>query len=162
MLCSQCRTQNPPGATQCVYCRVNLAQPARYAVGRLSAAPMPPDWFCPRCGWRNHGFRQDCEQCVTPHPYLQAAPAVPAASVQPSNVVVTPTKSRGVYIILGLFVGGLFGIHNFYAGRHSQAVVQLLLTVFGFCFVYPVIIVALWVLVELCTVTVDGNGNRMN
>ena len=45
-------------------------------------------------------------------------------------IVVTHAKSRGVYIILGLFFGCL-GIHNFYAGRNGVGVAQLLITIFS-------------------------------
>src|SRR5436305_1615701 len=40
------------------------------------------------------------------------------------------SKSRIAYILLGLFLG-VWGVHNFYAGRTQQAVTQLLLTFLG-------------------------------
>jgi hypothetical protein len=43
----------------------------------------------------------------------------PVVVQQPSVVMVRATKSRGVYIILGLFFGCL-GIHNFYAGHNGR------------------------------------------
>tara|TARA_R110001592_G_scaffold155357_1_gene385189 strand:+ start:1303 stop:1764 length:462 start_codon:yes stop_codon:yes gene_type:complete len=69
-----------------------------------------------------------------------------------------PPKSRLVYILLALFVGGLFGVHNFYAGRSGAGAIQLLITVFTFWLLVPLFIVSLWVIIEVCTVTKDGAG----
>jgi hypothetical protein len=66
-------------------------------------------------------------------------------------------KSRVVYVLLGLFLG-LFGIHNFYAGYNTTGIIQLLLNVFLFwTFIVP-FGVAIWVIIEICTVTQDSNG----
>ncbi|MBP9023778.1 MAG: TM2 domain-containing protein [Spirochaetes bacterium] len=59
-------------------------------------------------------------------------------------------KSRTTYILLGLFLGGI-GIHNFYAGRTWQAVVQLL-----FCWTF---IPIFWAIIEIIVVKQDGQGN---
>lgn len=72
--------------------------------------------------------------------------------------LVKSAKSRGVYIILGLFFG-LLGIHNFYAGRLGIGVAQLLVTVILGWFVVGIFITAIWVLIELFTVTKDGAGD---
>lgn len=40
-------------------------------------------------------------------------------------------KSKIIAGILGIFLGGL-GIHNFYLGRTTRAVIQLVLTIFTF------------------------------
>jgi TM2 domain-containing membrane protein YozV len=68
-------------------------------------------------------------------------------------------KSRGVYILLGLFFLGLFGGHNFYAGRYGSAIAQLLITVLLGWLILPLILVALWVIFELIFVTEDAEGN---
>jgi TM2 domain-containing membrane protein YozV len=81
----------------------------------------------------------------------------PAIYAQPV-MVVTPPKSRVAYVLLGLFLGGL-GIHNFYAGRTGHAVAQLLIVVLGWWLLFiPVLIVWVWVLIEVITVTRDGQG----
>lgn len=69
-------------------------------------------------------------------------------------------KSRVAYIVLGIFLGGL-GVHNFYAGYNGKGIAQLLLTVLIGWLVLPVIAVMIWVIIELCTVTTDANGNQM-
>ena len=70
-------------------------------------------------------------------------------------------KSRIAYILLALFLGGL-GIHNFYAGYTGKAVAQLLITLLLFWLIVPILIVWIWVIVEICTVTKDANGVPFN
>lgn len=76
-------------------------------------------------------------------------------------VQVYVAKSRGLYIVLGLFLG-FFGIHNFYAGRTGTAVAQLLVTVVLGWFVVGLVIVAIWVIFELFTVNTDGKGRSFD
>ncbi len=64
-------------------------------------------------------------------------------------------KSRLVYILLSLFVGGL-GIHNFYAGYKGKGIAQLLITLLSFGLLG--IFVFIWVIIEICTVTQDAEG----
>ncbi len=64
-------------------------------------------------------------------------------------------KSRTTYILLGLFLG-VFGVHNFYAGYTGRAVAQLLLTLLSLFMLSP--FVAIWIIVEMCTVTQDPQG----
>ena len=75
-------------------------------------------------------------------------------------VVVRSATSRGLYIILGLFLGCL-GIHNFYAGYYGRGAVQLVITVLLGWFIIGFIITALWALFEICTVKHDGAGIAM-
>jgi serine/threonine protein kinase len=67
-------------------------------------------------------------------------------------------KSRTVYVLLGIFFGGL-GIHNFYAGHRDRAILQLVMILTGWllCFI-PWVVVCVWVWIEVITVTHDGNG----
>lgn len=64
-------------------------------------------------------------------------------------------KSRITFILLGIFLGAL-GVHNFYAGYIRKAAAQLCLTVFT-CF-YASFVSWIWAIVEVCTVTEDGEG----
>lgn len=82
----------------------------------------------------------------------QLEPPVPAVVTQPSVVVVTPTKSRGVYIILGLFLGSL-GIHNFYAGHYRAGAGQLIITLTLGWIIIGLVLSGLWALSDVCTVT---------
>jgi TM2 domain-containing membrane protein YozV len=97
-------------------------------------------------------IRDELEPAPQPMRAYQAK-AVPQAVYIP--------KSRGIYIILGLFLGGLFGIHNFYVGRYSPAVIQLVITLLIGWLVIPLAFVAFWVIIECLTVNRDGQNNPL-
>lgn len=66
-----------------------------------------------------------------------------------------PSKSRQVYVLLGIFLG-IFGVHNFYAGYIQRAVSQLCLTVLT-CF-YGAAVSWIWAIVEVCVISKDYDG----
>ena len=68
------------------------------------------------------------------------------------------SKSRVVYILLGIFLGFL-GIHNFYAGYVGRGVAQLLICLLLGWLVIPLFAVFIWIIVEVCTVNKDAHGN---
>ena len=74
--------------------------------------------------------------------------------------LVRSAKSRGIYIILGLFLGCL-GIHNFYAGYYGRGAAQLIITILFGWLIIGIVITAIWALIEICSVTQDGNGDKM-
>jgi TM2 domain-containing membrane protein YozV len=79
----------------------------------------------------------------------------------PPQAFMRSTKSRGVYIVLGLFLGCL-GIHNFYAGYAGKGIAQLLITLFlGWFFGLGIFITGLWVLIEIIVVNRDAQGLPM-
>ena len=119
--------------------------------------PQPASWFCPRCGVSNWSAAAQCIQCGSPSPFQQP---VYYPSPAPVHVFVEIPKSRGVYIVLGLFLGGL-GIHNFYAGRIGSGIAQLLITIFTFWLIIPIFIIWLWVIIEVIVVNRDGRGQPM-
>jgi TM2 domain-containing membrane protein YozV len=85
---------------------------------------------------------------------LGPPPGYPAAAAgYPASL----GKSRVAFVLLGLFLGGL-GIHNFYAGYTGRAVAQLLITLFLFWLIFPLIIVGIWALIEVIVVTRDASG----
>lgn len=73
----------------------------------------------------------------------------------------TSSCSRLIYILLALFLGTL-GIHNFYAGRTTSGVIQLLITLLTGWLFFPLVAVAVWVLIDICTVTTDGKGLKFS
>jgi hypothetical protein len=71
------------------------------------------------------------------------------------------TRSRAVYLLLGLVGGGL-GIHNFYAGHFVRAAFQLALAVAGvFLAGGPWIVLGVWVLAELFFERYDRDGKLL-
>lgn len=126
--------------------------------------------FCTQCGTSNplRPAQQQPNQQPSPHPEHNGLPVAAPAYGQPlysppyfgHPVMVTmgPPKSRAAYVLLGLFLGGL-GIHNFYAGYTGRAVAQLLIVLLGWWILFiPVLIVWLWVLIEVITVSRDARG----
>jgi TM2 domain-containing membrane protein YozV len=91
------------------------------------------------------------------------APAYPYA--QPSYAyapyAMRPQCSRAEYVLLGLFLG-IFGVHNFVAGRTGAGFVQLLITVLTGWLILPLLFVMFWVFIELIVVDTDSNGRMMS
>ncbi|HXU38172.1 MAG TPA: GYF domain-containing protein [Blastocatellia bacterium] len=96
------------------------------------------------------------------------------AAAQPTNQIVVnqvnqaqpilfhSAKSRGTFIVLGLFLGCL-GVHNFYAGYSGKGVAQLLITVcVGWVFGLGFFITGIWALIEIIAVNTDAQGLRMS
>ena len=92
----------------------------------------------------------------------------PASSAAP---VVTLSKSRGIYIVLGLLLGAI-GIHDFYAGYSGRGAIKFGLVAFcffmdastagGFVITRLVAaIMAIWTLFQLVANRTDGAGNAM-
>ena len=67
------------------------------------------------------------------------------------------SKSKVVYIVLALFLGGL-GIHNFYAGHNNRGLAQLLVTILTGWLVLPLFGIGIWVIVDMCTINKDSDG----
>ncbi len=76
------------------------------------------------------------------------------------NTADTP-KNRVVYILLALFLGS-FGIHNFYAGYIGRGLAQLLITLFLFWLIVPLLAVWIWVIVEMIVIDKDAKGVKFN
>jgi len=127
---------------------------------------------CPDCGKQVSTEAPACPGCGRPikaSPFAQpsrsigsvAASGASAAQVQPSVVIVKAAKSRGLFIILGLFLGCL-GMHNFYAGYYGRGAAQLIITVVLGWVIVGFVITGVWALVEICTVKADAQGNPMS
>src|SRR5262249_52022542 len=123
----------------------------------MQPQPRSASWFCPQCGTSNWSAATQCNQCKAPSPFQSSQFYAPQ---QPIHMVVEIPKSRGVYIVLALLLGGL-GIHNFYAGRIGPGITQLLLMIFTFWLILPIFAIGLWVLIEVIVVDKDGQGRRM-
>ena len=133
---------------------------------------------CPECAATVSDQAANCPQCGYPIKTTTTAPQIrpaPEKKLHPDFVspykeplartslpphVVKSARSRGVYIILGLFLG-FFGIHNFYAGYLGRGVAQLLIVLVLGWFVIGLVIVAVWVIAELFTVTHDSAGDLL-
>lgn len=82
---------------------------------RCGAKKGAGDRFCPNCGQQTQPGAPVCMNC-----------GVSLAAYGPKG-----DKSKILAGLLGIFLG-CFGVHNFYLGYTSKAVVQLVLTIVGF------------------------------
>lgn len=81
----------------------------------------------------------------------------PQAAVNNIALTATQPKERIAYVLLGIFLGWL-GIHNFYAGYSGKGVTQLLITLLLGWLIFPLLIITIWNIVEVCIVNKDANG----
>jgi len=101
----------------------------------------------------------DLQPMLEPEPLQRLSPQSQRL-IQQSAQLVRSARSRGNYIILGLFFGCL-GIHNFYAGYHGRGAAQLIITLLLGWLVIGFVITIIWALIEICIVTQDSNGDKM-
>jgi len=100
--------------------------------------------FCKECGNDIPDTSDICLKCGVP-------------TVTTSSSGISAPKSRVTYVLLGFFLGAL-GIHNFYAGYTTKAVIQLLTTLLLGIFVFPIYIIWIWVIFEICTIKQDAQA----
>ena len=117
---------------------------------------------CPRCGQplQTANYRQ-----MPPHlgNTFNASSQMVHGGYGMANqtLIVRTSKSRGTYIVLGLFLGCL-GIHNFYAGHSGKGIAQLLITLFLGWLVVGIFITAIWALIDIISVKTDADGALMS
>ena len=160
MKCTKCDNELREGAIFCDKCgssQNNIQMPSS----------VPEIQCCIKCSAELIGGSKFCDRCGTPQmqnavPVQQQAYQVPPLQMQtPAMTGYTQNnqnppespKSRGTYILLCFFFGGL-GFHNFYAGYVGRGVAQLLLSWTG--------ISSLWAFIELFAVSKDAQGRLMN
>ncbi|WP_281692353.1 TM2 domain-containing protein [Agathobaculum desmolans] len=103
--------------------------------------------FCPHCGKETNANADVCLSC--------------GCSLKKEG-----SKSKMVAGLLGIFLGSL-GIHNFYLGYTTKAIIQVLLGTGGWAlFFMGPIVSGIWGLVEgilllIGKINVDGKGNAL-
>lgn len=143
MFCKNCGAQMDNNAVVCVKCGCQRGVGAN---------------FCPNCGQQTTPGAAVCIHCGVALTYGAApaqgygAPAMPGA------------KSKMAAGLLGIFLGGL-GVHNFYLGYTTKAVIQLVVSLVGGVITLGLAALAMeiWGLVEgimILTgkINVDGKG----
>lgn len=86
--------------------------------------------MCVKCGVSKGQGNNFCHNCGKP---VAAASSVCLNCGVATNVAVSGGKSKMAAGLLGIFLG-CFGVHNFYLGYTSKAVVQLVLSIVGIVF----------------------------
>lgn len=154
MYCKNCGKEYTNGMVSCPNC------------GTPSGAGSQ---FCPSCGIQTPPNTNVCTRCGT---QLRQGQYQQGQNV---NINVTPgpippvydplmQKSKVAAGLLGIFLGAL-GVHNFYLGYTTKAVVQIILSIVGGLFTCGIATVAveIWGLVEgililTGSINVDGRG----
>lgn len=122
--------------------------------------------LCVRCGVNKglgNNYCHNCGKPVTPDTAVCLNCGVPCAPPVPANA-----KSKIAAGLLAIFLGQ-FGVHNFYLGYTTKAVIQLVMTLVGYvlCCIFIgfflVMATSIWGLVEgimilAGKINVDGNG----
>lgn len=137
---------------------------ALYVKHKMPQPVQPAKGFCPSCTAPCYLDAARCQHCGADFigggwkPSLTKPLPGYGAKVYDHNEskVVKTAKSRGIYIILGLFLGWL-GIHNFYAGRYAIGACQLVISLL----VIGIVISFIWAIFELFIVKIDGAGDPM-
>lgn len=174
--CPLCKTECSLDSTECPKCRASFATDSAYkplGTKPIDAKPHVTTsnsrGWCPVCHAPIDLDSMYCSACsssltarhLSP---LKYRPTNPAPNTLQSHTqdrqVIKAAKSRGVYIILALFLG-LLGIHNFYAGRFLRGALQFIVTAALGWFVVGIAITFIWALIDMFTVTTDGAGDAM-
>ena len=169
--CHECGTQISDKAAACIKCGAPV-------IAAITVTAQPTTGICPSCKAVNSLDTEKCAECgalfagqggwkLLPHhtpnplPVFESVHSFASSSSADARPhLVKSAKSRGVYVILGLFFG-LLGIHNFYAGRFGIGAMQLLITCILGWFVVGLVITAIWSLADLFMVTTDGAGDPL-
>lgn len=124
--------------------------------------PAAKSVFCRFCAQPVMASSVICPQCGSPTGSSGQFPSMPRPTASLPHPTWEVSKSRMAYILLGLFLG-YFGVHNFYAGYTGKGVAQLLLCLFSPVLLFiPLLVLFVWTLVEICTVTQDAQGIRFH
>lgn len=123
--------------------------------------------MCVKCGVAKGQGTNYCHNCGKP--VAPDSAVCLNCGVPNQGAVKSGAKSKIVAGLLGIFLGS-FGAHNFYLGYTTKAVIQLVVTLVGYLLccvvigIVPVIIVAVWGLVEgimILTGSINQDGRGM-
>lgn len=166
MYCRQCGAEMNSDAPVCPSCGVSAGSGSNYCAN-CGAESHPGAVFCSNCGcqfapeqsqqaYQNAGpsYSFPDQNYQANQGYAQQQPQ------QPYPPMGAPLKSKMAAGLLGIFLGA-FGVHNFYLGYTTKAVIQLCLTLLS-CGILS-FVSGIWGFIEgilLLTgsISVDGRG----
>lgn len=125
--------------------------------------------MCVKCGCQKGAGMNFCANCGQPTP--PNAAVCLSCGVSLANYGVKSSKSKVAAGLFGIFLGQ-FGVHNFYLGYTTKAIIQLVCTIVGYCLIcvgvggFIVAGISIWGLVEgimiLCgQIDRDGKGQML-
>ena len=137
MNCKKCGSEIPENATTCPKCGASATDTTAPAAKKFD-------------------FKELLENIKALLKPAQLPPRTPEIEALAAG----PTKSRMVYILLALFLGG-FGVHNFYAGYRSRAVASLVCCVIPPCCGVTGIIATIGLWIDIFTMKCDAAGRPL-
>lgn len=164
--CRYCGRILTPGAVTCPNCNTAVPQPRQQTYAYTGQNPpqgtVPPQVHAPS------------QRAVPPQGYVppqNVYASQPPVYGAPSPYGAYPPgvqKNKVVAGLLGIFLGGL-GVHNFYLGYTSKAIVQLVITIAGYLLFFLVLpplaacAMGIWgfvegILILTGRIAVDGHG----
>ena len=169
--CSECGAEISDKSSACIKCGAPVAEQLQKMAATATTG------ICPNCKTVNPIDAPKCLECgalfagdggwkllahtSNPFPRYEGSNPPPRSANHESHPqLVKSAKSRGVYVILGLFFG-MLGIHNFYAGRFGVGAMQLLVTCILGWFVFGLVITVIWAIADLFMVKTDGAGDAL-
>ena len=173
--CSECKAEISDKSVACVRCGAPVAEQIKNTLVKNTL--MATTGLCPNCKSINQLDAHKCFECgmrfggesswkLKPHgsnplpQYNGSYEPSKSNNQEPRHQLVKHAKSRGVFVILGLFFG-LLGVHNFYIGRFGVGAAQLLITCILGWFIVGLVITAIWSVADLFMVTTDGSGDAL-
>lgn len=122
------------------------------------------DALCPNCGavsGQGNSYCRNCGTAINPGAVICIACG---CSLNDRPVAAPGAKSKLAAGLLGIFLGA-FGVHNFYLGYTSKAVIQLLMTLLS-CGILATVS-EIWGIIEgiliLCgNINTDADGNSLS
>lgn len=122
------------------------------------------DALCPNCGavsGQGNSYCRNCGTAINPGAVICIACG---CSLNNRPVAAPGAKSKLAAGLLGIFLGA-FGVHNFYLGYTSKAVIQLLMTLLS-CGILATVS-EIWGIIEgiliLCgNINTDADGNLLS
>ncbi len=103
-----------------------------------------------------YGYQQSQAQETAQNPYYAQQGSY---NYQQQPLYAVGNRSKIAAGLLGIFLGSL-GIHNFYLGNTTKAVIQLLLTVVGWIIVIGPFIASVWGLIEGILILASKPGTQ--
>lgn len=150
--CAECSGQLSDKASACPHCGAP-AKPALVPCAECGQKISRKALACPKCG-------SPTSNAVRVPEHAGYAQVQRPSAAQQGVTLVKTARSRGLFVVLGLFLGCL-GIHNFYAGYYGRGTAQLIITLALGYFIIGPVITAVWALIEIIAVSVDADGHKM-
>ncbi len=123
---------------------------------------------CIKCGCMKGTGRSFCYNCgntVVPNAAVCVNCGVILEPEQNNSLPAVGDKSKVTAGLLALFLGS-FGIHNFYLGYTTKAIIQVLMSTVGWLLIIPPAAASIWAFVEMIMIFMgkidtDGKGMKL-